>query len=356
MRERKIPSQPGLPFKLNHNFPKLDKLHINIAGISSKDLTLRPSPASGNGKIKCLVNSFDASGGNTSLVIEEPPERPRKEQNPLPGHIITISARTVTSLQENRRRLLDYVIRNPSSKVADIAYTTTARRMHEVLRVAYTVKSTKDLINLLREDVSKKGMSDPKSKPPPMNIVFTFTGQGSQYAGMGKDLFQHSSSFRNLLYAYQQLAENQSLPQFLHLIENQESDITGASTVCIQLAVVALEIAIAQVLKTWGVKPDMVIGHSLGEYSALCVAGVLSVADTLFLVGRRAQLMEKNLVPCQYAMLAIGSELAYVAQLLAKSSENAWAKTGVACINAPQITVVSGPADEINHLKAKLDT
>ena len=79
MRERKIPSQPAHPFKLNHNFPKLDSLHINIAGVTNTDLTLRPSPASGNGKIKCLVNIFDASGGNTSLVIEEPLERLNKE-------------------------------------------------------------------------------------------------------------------------------------------------------------------------------------------------------------------------------------------------------------------------------------
>ena len=99
MRERSIPSQPGLPFKLNRSFPKLDSLHINIAGVTSKDLTLRPSPASENGKIKCLVNSFDASGGNTCLVIEEAPERPNKEQNPLSCHIVTVSARTVASLQ-----------------------------------------------------------------------------------------------------------------------------------------------------------------------------------------------------------------------------------------------------------------
>ena len=91
-------------------------------------------------------------------------------------------------MQENRRRLLDYLNRNPDTKLADIAYTTTARRMHEVLRVAYTVKSTRDVINLLRKDVSEKILSDRKSKPPPMNVVFTFTGQGPQYAGMGKQL------------------------------------------------------------------------------------------------------------------------------------------------------------------------
>ena len=80
MRERSIPSQPGLPFKLNRNFPKLDSLHIDIAGVTSKDLTLRPSPASENGKIKCLVNSFDASGGNTSWWLRKHPSGPTKSR------------------------------------------------------------------------------------------------------------------------------------------------------------------------------------------------------------------------------------------------------------------------------------
>ena len=97
----------------------------------------------------------------------------------------------------------------------------------------------------------------------------------------------------------------------------------------------------------------MVIGHSLGEDSALCVAGVLSVSDTLFLVGRRAQLMEEKLTSGEYAMLAIGSDFESVRQLLAVP-ESAWTKTGIACINAPQITVVSGPVDEVNNLKARL--
>jgi iterative type I PKS product template protein len=355
MRERRIPTQPGLPFKLNHHFPKLDSLHVRIAGISGKDLTLRPSPASDNGKIKCLVNSFDASGGNTSLVIEEPPEQLKKQENPLPCHVVTISARTNASLKANRRKLADYLTRNPQTKLADLAYTTTARRMHEVLRVAYTAKSTREITNLLREDV-KKEANDPKSKPPAMNMVFAFTGQGSQYAGMGKALFQHSSVYRDLLQTYQHMAEHQGLPNFLHLISDEEVDITAASAVCVQLAVVSLEIATAQLLKMWGVKPSMVMGHSLGEYSALCVAGVLSVSDTLFLVGRRAQLMEERLTTGQYAMLAIGKDLESVQQLLAADSTAKWGKTEVSCINAPQVTVVSGPLSEVQALKAKLET
>ena len=352
LRDRKIPPQPGIPFKLNHNFPQLDKVHVRIAGLSGKDMTLKPSPAALDGKIKCLVNSFDASGGNTSLVVEEPPERPSKVENPLPCHVVTLSARTKTSLQENRRRLLDYLTRNPATKLADLAYTTTARRMHEVLRVAYTAKSTREIINALRDGVSKES-DDPKTKSPSMNLIFAFTGQGSQYAGMGKQLYQQSAAMRNLLETYHQMAQHQGFPAFLHLVSDEQSDISTVSTVSVQLAVVALEIATAHLLKTWGIKPDVIIGHSLGEYSALCVTGVLSVSDTLFLVGSRAQLMESRLSPDEYSMLAIGSDSESTRKLLEASGSSA--ETDIACLNAPQMTVVSGPMKDVQALKSKIE-
>lgn len=355
MQERKIPPQPGIPFKLNHSFPRLETVHIQIAGMSGKNMTLKPSPVATDGKIKCIVNSFDASGGNTSLVVEQAPELSSKTQNPLPCHVVCISAKTITSLKENRRRLLDYLMRNPNTKIADLAYTTTARRMHEVLRVAYSAKSTKEITNVLREEVSKEISNDPKSKPSAMNVVFAFTGQGSQYAGMGKQFYQYSSAFRDFLRTYQEMAYHQSLPNFIHLISDEKSDIDTSSAVCVQLAIVALEIATAQLLRAWGIMPDVVTGHSLGEYSALCVAGVLSVSDTLFLVGQRAQLMEDRLTAGEYSMLAISKDFESVCQLLESESGTAWSNTGIACINAPQVTVVSGPVKEIDNLKAKLE-
>ncbi|PVH97121.1 putative polyketide synthase [Periconia macrospinosa] len=354
MKEKKIPPQPGLPFKLNRKFPRLENVNVRIAGIGNKDLTLKPSPASSDGKIKCLVSSFDASGGNTSLVVEEAPAVAKKTENPLPAHVVTISARTSFSLQQNRKSLLDYLMRNPQTKLADLAYSTTARRMHEVLRVAYSGKTTKEIINSLREDVSSNGAKDPKKKALASSVVFAFTGQGSQYAGMGRQLYQHSAELRAALQNYEQMAEHQGLPKFLHLIADEKVDIAAASATEVQLAVVALEITTAKLVESWGIKPDFVVGHSLGEYAALCVAGVLSGSDALYLVGRRAQLMEQQLTAGEYAMLAISKDADSARKLLAEQA-NVAGKTAVACINAPQVTVVSGPVKEIDNLKVQLE-
>ncbi|KAF1954279.1 hypothetical protein CC80DRAFT_595084 [Byssothecium circinans] len=349
MRERRIPSQPGVPFKLNHHFPKLENVHVRIAGVAGKEWSLKPSPTSDNGKIKCLVNSFDASGGNTSLVVEEPPVPARKNENPLTHHVVTITGRTLASLQQNRQRLLEYLTHNPNVKLADVAYTTTARRMHEVLRIAYIAKSTRELINLLRKAVANKS-NDPRTKPAALSTVFTFTGQGSQYIRMGKGLYEYSWAFRELIETYHQMAQYQGFLSFMDLIAGDTADITTASAICVQLTIVTIEFAIVQMLKTWGVQPTLVMGHSLGEYAALCTAGVLSVSDTLFLVSHRARLIEARLTAGEYAMLAIDKDISAAQDLVSLDP-----KLSVACINAPQATVVSGPIADIKALRSNLE-
>ncbi|MCJ1403878.1 hypothetical protein MMC11_007101 [Xylographa trunciseda] len=346
LRERKIPPQPGMPFKVNHNFPALDKINVRIAG---KNMTLKPRPG-GDGKIRVLLNSFDASGGNTSLLIEAAPEKARKVDDPRPYHIITLSGRTVNSLQENSNRLLDYLTRYPDTKLADLAYTTSARRMHQVVRRAYTAGSINEVTRFLRADVAKEATN------PPRNAIFSrilvFTGQGSQYAGMGKELYQQSTTFRAVLSTYQDMAESQGLPPFVDLICDGQLDITIQSAARVHLAIVALEIAIAHMLKIWGVQPDLVLGHSLGEYAALCVAGVLSVSDTLHLVGQRALLIERKLTPGTFAMLAVRVDVTRVRGLLQNPK---WRSCEVACINTPSTTVVSGTLSEIKSLQQHLE-
>lgn len=284
-----------------------------------------------------------------SLAIEEPPERATKSIDPRVSHVVALSARSAYSLKQNRIRLLDYLERKPETRLADLAYTTTARRMHEPLRCAYTGSSTADIVRQLRADVQKQGdTAKTTRKSRNQNRIFLFTGQGSQYAGMGADLFRSHDGFRSMLLGYQELATNMGLPGFIDLISDPGVDLSSQSTTKIQLAIVALEIGLAHLLRTWGIVPNAVIGHSLGEYSALCISGVLSVSETLLLVGRRASLMEKKLTANTYAMLATNSTEDALETLFKELKLDSCT---IACNNAPSVTVASGLVQEIETLQ-----
>lgn len=290
-------------------------------------------------------------GGNTVIAIEEAPSRQSKPKDIRTWHTVAISGRTAKSLQGNRERLLDYLERHPDTKLADLAYSTTARRVHEQLRVAYAEDSTKSLINHLRQDTEKQS-NVPKTSLRPRKCVFLFTGQGSHYAGMGAGLFRECQQYREALLSYQDMATLIGLPYFLDIISDPDVDMSGQSTVKIQLALTALELALANLMKHYGITPSVVVGHSLGEYAALCVAGVLSVSDTLLLVGKRAALMEKHLQPNTHAMLVANMT---EQQLEGCFSELKVDSCQVACANAPSITVASGRADDIERVKAQVD-
>ncbi|KAH8169841.1 starter unit:ACP transacylase in aflatoxin biosynthesis domain-containing protein [Sarocladium implicatum] len=349
LRDHIIPAQPGAPFKLNRNFPPANKTNVRVA---TKMADLKGS-SSGDKPAKILVNSFGASGSNSCVVLEEAPPAPEKTADPRDCHVVTLSARSQTSLRRNRENLLDYLVRNPDVQLPDLAYSTTARRMHETLRVAYTGTSTREIMQQLRDDIAKGGPKDPKSKVKKSRRVFMFTGQGSHYAGMAAELYATNKTFREFLSTYQDLATRLGLPEFLDIIVSRDVDVSTKSATQVQLAVVAMEIALAHMLETWGIKPDVVLGHSLGEYSALAVSGALSVGDALFLVGSRAMLMEKHLEKNSFGML--------VTNMASDNLRESWAEIGltsvdIACMNAPSVSVASGPVQDLEKLEQHLQT
>ncbi|KAL9067872.1 MAG: hypothetical protein Q9161_006596 [Pseudevernia consocians] len=351
LREKTIPPQPGTPFEINQSYPPLSKLNIRIA---DQRIPFKP-PIGGDGRRRLLLNNFDASGGTTCLIIEDPPPpQARKGQDPRSYHIVVCSARTSKSLLGNQRRLYEYIKAHPETKLSDLSYTTTNRRLHHAIRRSYNASTVDDLVQQLDADLSKESALLIEPRKTALSSVFTFTGQGSVYPGMGKKLFETCSRFRDSLFSYQRICDSHSLPQVLDIFTEPNVDLSLKSTVQVQLAITFLEIAIADLLMSWGIRPSLLIGHSLGEYAAMCVSGVLSVTDTLYLVGKRSTLLQERCKSGSYAMLAVGASVEQLQPILSAAQ---FKSCQIACINSPNKTVVSGPIKNLHdfrdHLQSK---
>jgi iterative type I PKS product template protein len=228
--------------------------------------------------------------------------------------------------------------------ICDLAYTTNARRGNDIFRAAFVSSSADELLEMIKVDVG----TDTKRTSEGAGTVFLFTGQGAQYAGMGRVLFKTCKEFRERIEFCDKQATWLGFPSFIDLITDPNVDIASRSAVENQLAIVSLEVALATSWNSWGVVPAVVVGHSLGEYSALCVAGVLSITDMLYLVGHRASLVEEHCVRGAYQMLSVKVGVDEIRSKLSNKLE-------ISCINTPTATVVSGKTEDIKVFQSELE-
>ncbi|KIH90519.1 hypothetical protein SPBR_00009 [Sporothrix brasiliensis 5110] len=351
MRHNTIPPHVGIKGRMNPKLAHLKDLNTHIA-FQTTPFVPR---AGGDGKRRVLINNFDAAGGNTSIVLEDAPlrlEDATAKRDPRSHHVVAVSGRTATALAGNTQRLLDYLRSDAASTVRleDLAYTTTARRMHHGLRQMHVASSLDGLIRSLESagaaaPAATKVPSKSSSAP---SVIFCFTGQGSQYAEMASELFATQPTFRETMLDCDRIAVGHGFESFLPLVAGDDA-LDSAPPVQVQLAIVSIELSLAALWKSLGVAPAAVIGHSLGEYAALCTAGVLSLSDCLCLVGHRARLMLANCQPGTQSMLAMACGVAEAESLLLSSS--GFGHCEIACANGPSATVISGPAVEVAELQ-----
>lgn len=180
------------------------------------------------------------------------------------------------------------------------------------------------------------------------DIIFAFTGQGAHYAEMGKQLFETCTQFRIDIEKYDAIGISQGFPSIQPLIDGTVTDIQNLSTVVVQLGAACVQMALFKLWESWGIHPTAVVGHSLGEYAALCAARVTSVSDTIFLVGKRAKLLEEQCHSGSHAMLAVKCSVASISPFLDSQTFE------VACINAPEEIVLSGTNINIDILSEDL--
>ncbi|KAF1956806.1 polyketide synthase [Byssothecium circinans] len=327
LKKNAIPANVGIKGVMNKTFPK-DLLQRNV----HIETTQVPFPRKGAEKRKLFLNNFSAAGGNTALVLEDGPlhEAPTAV-DPRGMHTVTVSARSIASLKTNINNLLQFLDENPETTLPSLAYTTTARRIQHNYRVAICVDDMSKVKGALQAQL--KDTYSPIAMVP-TKTAFTFTGQGSQYTALGKKLYEELGSFKADIDQLNNLARLHSLPSFIPLLDG--TDVATLSPVVVQLGMACIQVALSRMWASWGVKPTAVIGHSLGEYAALQVAGVLSASDMILLVGRRAQILEQECTANTHGMLAVKGSAAAISEALGDKM------TEIACMNGPEETVLCG--------------
>jgi len=338
-----IPPHCGIKTKINHAFPTdLKDRNLNMA------FKPTPFPRPADAPRYVFINNFSAAGGNTAILLEDAPRQLSLKPDCRSTHVVAVTAKSLSSFKQNLKRLLAWAKDQSDSTLPSLAYTTTARRSHYQYRLAFEANKMQQVRETLNSyaDVSRQPIASNK-KP---KLAFAFTGQGSHYIGMGKQLFKDVPQFRQDLEDYDQISCNHGFPSFMGLINGTIQDLSDVSPVVTQLAIACSEMALTQLWKSWGVTPSVVIGHSLGEYAALQVAGVLSALDTILLVGRRAQLLVANCAVGTHGMLAVRASFATLESLISQIPVEK------ACINGPEDLVFSGTVDHIEKLRETLAT
>ena len=335
LQKNSIPPHVGIKKMINQSFPKdLDERNVHIA------LKNTPWKSATEGTRRMYVSNFSAAGGNTGLLMEDGPRKVLGRLDPRTASIIAISAKSKSSLKRNLERLVSYIDVNPSVDLQSLAYTLTARRIHHNYRTAFAATDLTDartgLALSLDSNITPISGSSPR-------VAFVFTGQGSHYPAIAKELFDEMSQFRLDLLSFDSICYSQGFPSFLPLIDGTITDVGSLPPTVTQLGLCCIQMALARLFRSWGVKPNVVMGHSLGEYAALNVAGVVSVSDTIYLVGKRAQCLQKACTIGTHTMLAVRAPKSTLSEL----PESLQAKIQVACINGPQATVYSGLVDDI---------
>ena len=344
MRNDTIPPHVGIKTKINSKFPK-DLTERKVLIASSPIPWKRPV----TGLRKVMINNFSAAGGNSALLLEDAPiEMVDGGKDPRSSHLIAVSAQSAKSLKGNIESLISFIGKasDDSLLLPRLSYTTTARRNHHNHRVMVNGSSLKEVRSKLQTAIHE-GHGATRSAASP-KLLFTFTGQGSQYPGMGMQLFESFSSFRSDINRYDRIAQSQGFPSIKSFFTGSGGDIGNYEPLTVQVATTCLQIALSRLWSSWGIVAQAVVGHSLGEYAALVTAGVLAESDAIYLVGKRAELLQAHCKRATHSMMAVKSSLRTIEPFLKGK------RVEIACINSPDEIVVSGKNEDVRAVQKLL--
>jgi acyl transferase domain-containing protein/thioesterase domain-containing protein/acyl carrier protein len=347
------------------------------------------------------ISSFGFGGTNTHLIVESanPKSEIRNPQLPdRPVHLVKLAAKNEPALKQQAAQLADYLDSHAEDSLADICWSANTGWADFNQRAAVVAKDSEELKNRLQAlagEVGAASRAAPESESPLRlggptagvkqgvarsigrpGVAFLFTGQGAQYVGMGRGLYETQPVFRramdscdailrecwggesllSILYPNAQANGSAGRPHpgpLPRLEDSPEGEGAKAGakvhqTQYTQPALFSIEYALAELWASWGVLPDIVLGHSVGEYAAAVVAGVMSLEDGLRLIAERARLMQSVKRPGKMAVVFATREQ------VAQAIEAVGGEVVIAVINGPENIVISGAADAVEAVSAKL--
>jgi len=292
------------------------------------------------------VSSFGVGGTNVHVVLEEHHQAKIIKNASKPAHLITWSAKTESSLQDYTKRLIDYVEKNPEADPADIAYTLPTTREDFNYRDFLVVSDRQELQGKLKVSTVKPASKNLKNNR--LKTALLFPGQGSQFVNMNLELYRQETIFRDAVDECAVLLQKGLGEDIRTIIYPASPDPASAEklnqTLYAQPAVFTMQYALVKLWTSWGLQPDAVCGHSLGEFMAAHFAGVFTLEDVLKLVFARCKLMQA--LPGG-SMLAIKITPEKLNSILPEN-------LSVAAVNSKDVMVVSGGKETIASFTALL--
>jgi acyl transferase domain-containing protein len=309
---------------------------------------LKPWPQGASPR-RAGVSSFGVGGTNAHVVLEEAPRLPASAPSRRQWHLLPVSARTPAALESATQRLAEALRSQPGVSLADVAWTLQAGRQRFTHRRFVLARSVEDAVEALSQPQGPRALTeaqDAVERP----VAFLFPGQGSQHVDMGRALYESEPVFRaevdRCAEALKRHLDGLDLRTVLYPKPEaaEEAGRQLAQTSLTQPALFTLEYATARLWMSWGVKPAAMLGHSIGEYVAACLAGVFSLEDALRLVAARGRLMQG--LPSG-AMLAVPLSEDEVQPYLG-------AGLSLAALNAPMQCVLSGTHEAVEAVRKQL--
>lgn len=304
--------------------------------------------SSASGVRRAGVSSFGVGGTNVHIVLEEAPPANAYKLGQAPNRplVLPISARTETALATQKTALAAYLVTHTDLPLSDAAYTLQVGRHGFMHRTAIVCTNRDEALAALKATTPPVRAGKAAERAP--RVVFMFPGQGAQYIGMGKGLYDAESIFKQYIDRGAELLKpllGEDIRDILFSANTSPENAARMNATRItQPALFLIEYATAQLWMSWGVKPDAMVGHSIGEFAAAAISGALSFDDAVRLVAERGKLMQAQPAGAMTAVRMSEAEL----------RERLNAELDIAAINAPGLCVVSGPFEAIEALEKVL--